>query len=433
MSRLAKRIRLLRPVTWLVVLLALATLGVPATEQLPQPRAGHTPTVIDYFAAPTRYFAARGEGIIICGICCSGDTACWTRLRTDFERANPPRGQIEGVCSAYQYKSERDPDTQKQVQRIRTPIYTRVRFNETEVLSSQYHDRNAGFEWQVGDAWAKFVRESSSTEFPESDGWRWANGCVSLNSPRNKEDQNWIRTQEQTSYKRVFMPTYGVADTPEERALEAKLEAERQAREKTRLAEEARQKQIAEAKAAEEARQRAAAEAARKAEIARVEAERQRKVDAIAEQLGPAKRAEAERLQRMNDQLAALRPKPRATPAPRQCTSRSGTQSVSNAADTEAAARSGIARAQGNIGGSETRTSNSVGPASCSQRNVPDLLGHPPVGNCFACISEKQAVALFGYIPGKGYPPPRTEWVCTATVTYTAERCGSGSSKVSAQ
>lgn len=391
------------------------------------------------------YFSAGAERVCFAGDCPCFDlpyrNQCYAERRTTFQRANPPRGQLEGVCWAQQVKSERDPATNKTVQRYRSPIYSRVRFNETQVLSTwASDDRDAGFEVDVGAAWKDFVQANYAGEFPESDGWSWGRSCVSLNKPRNTEDRYWTETQAQTSYQRVFMPTYGIANTPEERALEAKAEAERKAREaeRQRLAEQ--QKRDADARAAEQARQRAAADAARKAEAARVEAarraeaarvesERQRKVDAIAQQLGPAKRAEAERLQRMNDELAALRPKPQPK---RQCTTRSATQSVSNSADTEAAARSGIARAQGSIGGSETRTSNSVGPASCSQRNMLELKP-PPVGKCLACIDEKLAINLYGYVPGKGYPPPRTEWVCTATVTYTAEKCGSGASKVSAQ
>ena len=82
-------------------------------------------------------------------------------------------------------------------------------------------------------------------------------------------------------------------------------------------------------------------------------------------------------------------------------------------------------------GGSESIVSSTVSGASCTQRTQFEMKP-PPVGNCLACITEKQAMA-FGYVPGKGYPPPKTEWVCKATITYVAERCGSGTSKVSAQ
>jgi hypothetical protein len=264
-----------------------------------------------------RAYPASAQGIIFCGVCCSGDTACWERRRRDFENANPPRGELTGVCYASRYRYEPDPVTRQNVQKWSTPIYTRVRFNETEVLAEDHHGRNAGFEVSVGAAWRDFIL----TQAPQSDGWNWTSSCISLTSPRGKEAEYWAKAQEQMAYQRVFMPTYGIADTPEERALEAKLTAERKAKE----AEAARQAEIkrkeAEARAAEAERKRLAAEAARKAELARIEAERQKKVDAIAQQLGPGKREAAEKLQKMNDELAALRPKPKPKPAEqRQCT-----------------------------------------------------------------------------------------------------------------
>lgn len=265
-----------------------------------------------------RAYRAMGQELTICGVCCSGDTACWARQQAEFEQANPPRGEITGICYASRYRFEPDPVTRQNVRKWSTPIYSKVRFNETEVLTKEYHGRYASFEFTVGNAWRAFV----FTQAPTGDGWNWSSTCVSLNSPRNNEAINWAQAQEQQNYQRVFMPTYGVADTPAERALEAKLAAERKARE----AEAARQAEIkrkeAAAQAAEAERKRLAAEAARKAELARVEAERQKKVDAIAKEIGPGKRAAAEKLQRMNDELAALRPKPKPKPADssRQCT-----------------------------------------------------------------------------------------------------------------
>jgi hypothetical protein len=371
-----------------------------------------------------RAYPASAQGIIICGVCCSGDTACWERRRRDFENANPPRGELTGVCYASRYRYEPDPVTRQNVQKWSTPIFTRVRFNETEVLAEDHHGRNAGFEVSVGAAWREFIL----TQAPQSDGWNWTSSCISLTSPRGKEAEYWAKAQEQMAYQRVFMPTYGIADTPEERALEAKLTAERKAKE----AEAARQAEIkrkeTEARAAEAERKRLAAEAARKAELARIEAERQKKVDAIAEQLGPGKRQAAEKLQKMNDELAALRPKPKVTPPPRQCKSRSFSTPVSNTASTEAAARKGLS-AYCNIGGSETVTSKSMGAMTCSQRQGL-YLKPPPVGKCLSCISEQMAINMFGYVPGKGYPPPPVEWVCKATTQCVAETCGTGPSRV---
>lgn len=179
-------------------------------------------------------------------------------------------------------------------------------------------------------------------------------------------------------------------------------------------------------------RKRAEAEAARKAELARIEAERQRKIDAIAQQLGPTKRAEAERLQRMNEEIAALRPKSTSASKPRQCTQRQGIQQVSSSASTREAAEKSVSRSRATPGGSESILSSSVGGASCIQRNMSEF-PKPPVGTCLACISEWMATNYFGWVRGQGYPPPKTEWVCTASVTYTAERCGKGESKVLAQ
>jgi len=362
------------------------------------------------------WFRAAAQGITICAGCSCYRGAerdrCEAEERAAYERANPARGQIEGVCYAAQYKWEQDPSTRQQVQRIRMPIYSRVRYNETRV---------DGF-GEVQEAWREFVRANYGSEYPETDGWSWAPTCASLSSPRYSEAQNWTNAQARTTYQRVFLPAYGVADTPEERAAEARAQAEREAR-------AAEEKRLADAKAAEEARRRAAAEAARRQEV-----------NAIAQQIGPGKTAAAERLQKLNEEAAAFRPKPQPTPsatptqasAPRQCTQRQGTQPVSFTADTREKAEAGVLRSRGVPGGSESIVSSSVSGASCTQRNQLQLKG-PPVGNCLACISEQMAINLYGYVPGQGYPPPKTEWVCKATVTFVAERCGSGPSKVSAQ
>lgn len=441
MSSLAARIRWLRPVKWLVPLLVLVALAVPLWEQGPERRALPSSAFTDYFAARGQNYCWGDCPASARRVCLSGDcpcfdepyrTQCFAERKANFERDNPPRGEITGVCWAVLGKSERDPQSGQQVFRTRSPVYTRVRFDETQVLSEWVgDDREAGFEVEVGPAWHEFIQQNYAADFPAGEGWNWSTRCVSLNSPRRTEDQDWARAQEQATYQRVFLPGYGVADTPEERALEAFLAAERAEREAARRAEEERRRQVAEARAAEEARQRAAAEAARQAEIARVEAARQQRVDAIAEQIGPGKRAEAERLQRMNDQLAALRPKPRPTPA-RQCTQRAGIQRVSATRDTREAAEAEVARARATPGGSETIVANRVSGASCEQRTEAQIMRPPPVGTCLACISEQQATAL-GWVKGTGWPPPRVEWVCTATIDYTAERCGSGTSTVTAQ
>lgn len=411
MIRLPERV-LIRAGTLVLAALALVTLVVPYTNR-PADRAVPSSVFNDYFAA-------RGQGVSICGGCSCGTRAeqlqCEADQRAAYERANPPRGQIEGVCYAAQYRWEQDPATRQQVQRLRMPVYSKVRYTETLV---------DGFR-TVGAAWSEFVATSYKAQYPDGDGWNWTYTCAALNSPRFSEDQNWARAQAQTTYQRIFMPTYGVADTPEERAAEAKAKAERDAR-------EAEQKRIAEAKAAEEARLRAAAE----------EARRQR-VNAIAQQIGPGKTAAAERLAQLNEEAVKFRPQPRptasakpaATPTPastpRQCTQRQGTQPASYTADTREKAEAGVLRSRGVPGGSESIVSSSVSAASCTQRNQL-YIKPPPVGTCLSCVDEKLAINLYGYVPGKGYPPPKTEWVCKATVTYVAERCGSGPSKVSAQ
>jgi hypothetical protein len=305
-----------------VLLVVFAFFLAPSREKSPAATTSHSAAMLDqYFGAHAQSYCwgncpKNAQRVCISGDCPCFDepyqTQCFAERKSSFQASNPPRGELTGVCWANLYKWERDPTTDKQVMRVRSPIYSHVKFNETEVLSTWARDaRDAGFEVEVRPAWEKFVKEQYGADVPAGEGWSWSQNCVSLSSPRRNEDREWASAQEQANYQRVFMPTYGIADTPEERALEAKLAAEREAREKARLAEVARQKQIAEAKAAEEARKRAEAEAARQAELARIEAARQAKVDAIAQQIGPGKSAEAERLARMNDQLAALRPKPR--------------------------------------------------------------------------------------------------------------------------
>ncbi|WP_133364682.1 hypothetical protein [Qipengyuania sediminis] len=364
---------------------------------------------------------AAAQGLIICGQCCSGDTACWERLKREYEAAYPPRGQIGGVCWTERYQWQKNADgTSKQV--WRDAKYTKVRFNETEVLSKEHHGRDAGFEYTVGRAWDAYVRAT----FPDTEadrGWNQIAQCYALNAPRGG-DKYWQDILARATPTRIFWPEYGVADTPEERAADARAAADRKA------------------KLAAEEEARAAAEAARKAAEQRAIAARNARVDTIARQIGPAKRAEAERLAKLNDELAALRPKPvaRSTAAPsprpsptsssppRQCTRRTATQTVTSVSSTREGAQAGLSRANGNIGGSESQISKSLGAASCQQRNQLALTP-PPVGTCLACISEKQAAAL-GWVKGKGWPPPKTEWVCSAPLTYTAERCGTGASKV---
>ena len=362
---------------------------------------------------------ADAQGVIICGTCCSADTACWARIKREFEQANQPRGQIGGVCWTAKYRWEKGADgSSKQV--WRDAVYSKVRFNETEVLSSQHHGRNAGFEYTVGNAWQQFVN-STYPRTAADQGWDTVSQCVALGAPRGG-DKTWEGMVANAAPVRMYWPEYGVPDTPEERAREAKAAEERKA------------------KLAAEERARAAAEKERLAAQQRAAEARQARVDSIAREIGPAKRAEAERLQKLNEELAALRPKqvarPSAKPTPtatptkpaRQCTSRTATETVSNVSSTREGAQAGLSRANGNIGGSESQVSKSLGAATCKQRNQL-ALKPPPVGTCLACISEKQAAAL-GWVKGKGWPAPKTEWVCTAPLTYTAEKCGTGTSKV---
>jgi len=395
-------------------------------------------------SALTDYYAARGQSYCwgdcpasAPRTCISGDcpcfdepyqSQCFAERKSSFASANPPRGELTGVCWASLGRSEKDPQSGNNVYRVRSPVYSRVRFNETQTLSKWARDdRDAGFELEVGAAWQQFILDNYAADFPATDGWNWSTRCVSLDRPRRIEDQEWASAQDQATYARVFLPTYGVADTPEERAAEAKAKAERDAR-------QAELKRMADAKAAEVARVKAAAEAKRRADIAAMEA-----------QLGPGKRASAERLLAMNEEVAkyrpkvplAVAPKPSATPLPspspaRQCTRRQGTQQITDRAATREAAEAEIARARGTPGGSESIVESSVSAPTCSQQKVL-YLKPPPVGKCLACISEALATDLYGWVKGQGYPPPATEWVCKATVTFTAERCGNGPSKVRAE
>ena len=180
--------------------------------------------------------------------------------------------------------------------------------------------------------------------------------------------------------------------------------------------------------------ERARREAAER-ERARQQAEHDRKVDAQLASMGgnPARRAEAERFVRMKEEAE----KARAKIPKRQCTSRTWSQPFSTSGSTRDAAFASLTgavdRKSGcSIGGSETLLSMSQATAAnCSERALPSIKP-PPVGTCLACITEKQAIAL-GYVPGKGWPPAKKEWVCKATVSCAAEKCGTGSSTVSGQ
>ena len=269
---------LIRAGTLVLAALALVTLAVPFAKG-PDDRTVPSSAFTDYFAARGQSYCWGDCPAGTARTCISGDcpcfdepyrTQCFAERKSSFDSQNPPRGEITGVCWAALGKWERDAQSGQQVYRTRSPIYSKVRFNETQTLSKWARDdRDAGFEVEVGPAWSEFVQQNYAAENPATDGWSWSTSCVSLSSPRNTEDQNWTKAQEQASYQRVFMPTYGVADTPEERAAEAKAKAEREAR-------AAEQKRIADAKAAEEARQRAAAEEARRQRVA-----------AIAREIGP--------------------------------------------------------------------------------------------------------------------------------------------------
>jgi hypothetical protein len=239
--------------------------------------------------------------------------------------------------------------------------------------------------------------------------------------------------------------------TPEQRAAR-KAEAERRARmtPEERAAEDAR---AAKQRAAEDARKQQERDAARAREIAEKnakEAAYKTKIDTTLSQLGwaPSRRAEAERFVAMRE--AAERARPKTTPVnaspspskadnvpanpkpPKSCTSRAFGLPISGSGRSQSAAMSGLLSPACVRGGNESLKSVTVGAPTCTQRAVPSL-NAPPVGKCLACIPESLAVAQFGYIPGKGYPPPAQEWVCKATAQCTVELCESGPSKVSSQ
>ena len=208
--------------------------------------------------------------------------------------------------------------------------------------------------------------------------------------------------------------------TPEERDAEDKQLRE-EAENKRKAA--ATEQEAAAAKAQQEREQR---EAAHKAAV-----------DAQMDKFGlnERRRAEAERLEAMRVAAEKARPKPKAPP--RQCTRRAFSQLLTNTASSQSVASqsltTAIARKSGaNIGGSESVISMTGGTPVCTQKTAfePKL---PPVGKCLACITEWQAAEFYGWVRGKGYPPPKVEWICQATVQITAERCGTGTSKVSNQ
>jgi hypothetical protein len=170
-------------------------------------------------------------------------------------------------------------------------------------------------------------------------------------------------------------------------------------------------------------------------ERARQKAEFDRKVDAQLASMGgnPARRAEAERFVRMKEDAE----KARAKLPKRQCTSRTWSQPMATSGRTRDAAFANLTgavdrRSGCSIGGTETLLSMSMATAAnCSEHALPSIKP-PPIGTCLSCITEKQAIAL-GYVPGKGWPPAKKEWVCKATVSCAAEKCGTGSSTVSGQ
>ncbi len=390
---------------------------------------------------------AAAQGISFCGVCCDNDHACWAKRQTDWEEANRPRGQIEGVCWASLYNWEKDEATGQNVLRTDRAIYTPVRFNETEVRINEHHGRNAGFEFEVGSAWSNFINANHAAQLPEGGNWRWSIACVSLNSPRNSEVEQWKEAQEQARYKRVFLPAYSVAEAPELREAGRGTDSNRRERDIERQREEKARRDAAAAADAAAVRdvnarlgreqQARTAEILKSKEDYRIAVAKHQADAAAIEASNKARQADYERKKAEADAAqrayqAALLAHSKKSKAPRQCTTRSLSTPVSFTAATEGAARAGL-RGGCNIGGSETVKSMTLGAPSCSQRNVLHIKP-PPVGKCLSCIDEKMAINLYGYVPGKGYPSPKTEWICKATAQCVAEKCSSGEgSKVLAQ
>lgn len=383
------------------------------------------PGVVTIALAP----AARAQGLRLCigddvyryceGPCKSAQ--CFA----DEKRASqppPPRGRVEVFCRYSHWIQRND------YYRPRTDLtffYARFQYDEVE---------SRAVEAALSRAWSDHVKSTQAAPQPAlrpGEKLDSGGGCAIYSDGSKdfrKRDSLAVETDgSDLPIQRLDWIGAARPLSAAERAAAEKAEAARAVAEATQRREAADRAAAAEAK-------RLAAEAARKAEAARVEGERQSKVDAIASQIGPGKRAAAERLARMNEELAALRPKPKVQP--RQCTTRSFSQVLTNTASSQSTASqslaTAIARKSGaNIGGSESVVSMTGGAPSCTQETVLTMKP-PPVGKCLACISEALA-AQFGWVPGKGYPPPKVEWVCKATVQVTAEKCGTGSAKVSAQ
>jgi hypothetical protein len=156
------------------------------------------------------------------------------------------------------------------------------------------------------------------------------------------------------------------------------------------------------------------------------EREFRRQVDIEVARLGEHRRAEAERFVRMRMRATEARG-PVQPETSRVCTSRVFSQPFTSTASTRERAQSSIeasiSRRTGcNITGSETITAMaSVGVMQCSQRRVPAMTP-PRVGDCLSCLSPELARSQ-GWTPERGWPAPPTEWVCTAPIQCSVERC----------
>lgn len=181
--------------------------------------------------------------------------------------------------------------------------------------------------------------------------------------------------------------------------------------------------------------ERLARRQAQQAERQRQDAVIQRRVDAEVAIVGEHRRSEVEARIRMQD--AAANARGQAYAKKQSCSERSfpGTISARNSARerAEASLQRSIGMKSGcSITGSETLISMAAGSSSCVSQVIYEG-PRPKVGKCLACITEQQAINLFGYVPGKGYPPPRTEWVCKAQVQCVAQKCASGPVTVAPQ
>ena len=159
---------------------------------------------------------------------------------------------------------------------------------------------------------------------------------------------------------------------------------------------------------------------------AAAKARRDAEVKAETDRLGAHRQAEIRRKLELRDKAMAARPKE----PTKQCRIERNTRNSSWQGKTNGDALLSAQRGVRSLCGSGEML-GSTAPV-CSPDPVNEL-PKPPVGDCLACISEKQATSL-GWVKGVGWPKREPTWTCKASATCKVEKCDAvGSSAGSRQ